>query len=94
MPPQTVDPETLEQLKRAAILRAEQLGHHLQVFRNAKHDPHCYVSFCSDCRQMVLVNLASRGQRASALLGYALEAPCAARPAGEPSRVLATADSR
>jgi hypothetical protein len=84
--PQAPDPDALESLKRTATARAEALGHHLQVFRAAKHDPLCYVSFCTACRQMVLLNVAPRptdrhpsqpaGEHRQCLFGYALEAPC------------------
>ncbi len=83
MPPQSVDPGTLEDLKRQAIGRAETLGHRLQPFRAAKQDPLCYVSFCHDCRQMVIVSLEHAGsnQPTGELYGYALEARCASHPA-------------
>lgn len=71
------DVETLDGLKRTAQARAERLGHRLQTFRTAKHDPLCSVSFCSACRQMVIVSLAQRGAERGALFGYALETPCA-----------------
>ena len=94
MPPQTIiDPGTLEDLKRQAIGRAETLGHRLQPFRAAKHDPLCYVSFCHECRQMVIVSLECSGDRPGALYGYALEARCA-RHADEAEHGLATAHPR
>ncbi len=78
MPPQSIDPATLDELKQQAVERAERLNHRLEPFRTAKHDPLCYVSFCSDCRQMVIVSLESRVDAdRGALYGYALEAPCA-----------------
>ncbi len=101
MPPQAPDPDALESLKHTATARAEALGHHLQVFRAAKHDPLCYVSFCTACRQMVLLNVAPRrderralpaaNEHRQALFGYALEAPCAVNLAanGAPMRELA-----
>ena len=73
----TLDPIALEDLKRQAIARAERLGHRLQPFRAAKHDPLCHVSFCGECRQMVIVSLEGVAERAGTLYGYALEARCA-----------------
>ena len=80
MPPQPIDTAALDHLKRQAIGRAETLGHRLQPFRAAKQDPLCYVSFCHDCRQMVIVSLEHDSPRA-AFYGYALEAPCARQDA-------------
>ncbi len=77
MPPQSIDPVTLEDFKHQAVERAERLNHRLEPFRTAKHDPLCYVSFCTDCRQMVIVSLDGRTEDdKGALYGYALEAPC------------------
>ncbi len=77
MAPQTIDAEVLEDLKREAITRAENLGHRLQPFLGAKHDPLCYVSFCNECRQMVIVSLEHGGEdHKGALYGYALETRC------------------
>jgi hypothetical protein len=81
VPLQTIDPAALEDLKRQAIARAEHLGHRLQLFRTAKHDPLCYVSFCNECRQMVIVSLEGGEEHRGTLYGYALEARCAARAA-------------
>ncbi len=78
MPPYTVDAITLDDLKRQAIERAEGLGHRLQPFRGAKNDRRSVVSFCADCRQMVIVSLEDGG----ALYGYALEARCSVHAAG------------
>lgn len=85
MPPHTMDRTTLEGLKRQAIERAAHLSHRLEPFRTAKHDPLCYVSFCADCRQMVIISLEHGdrdGDDRGALYGYALEAPCAAHSDG------------
>ncbi|MGE5362357.1 MAG: hypothetical protein ACM3NQ_25355 [Bacteroidales bacterium] len=102
MLPQAPDPEALETLKRAATARAEELGHRLQVFRAAKQDPLCYVSFCTACRQMVLLNVTPRAADThnaahssdprQALFGYALEAPCA-RAAADSGRIRETAEA-
>ncbi len=70
------DVATAEDLKRQAIERAETLGHHLEPFRAAKRDPSCYVSFCNQCRQMVIVALDERGGENGLFYGYALEARC------------------
>ncbi len=78
MAPQTADPITLHDLKTQATARAADLGHRLEPFRTAKHDPLCYVSFCTACRQMVIVSLQKEGDGSGRLYGYALEAPCAA----------------
>ena len=94
MPPQSIDPGTLEDLKRQAIGRAEAVGHHLRPFRAAKQDPLCYVSFCHDCRQMVIVSLAdARGSQpgAGVLYGYALEARCTSHATEEAALVSANA---
>jgi hypothetical protein len=93
VPPETIDPGTLDDLKRQAIGRAETLGHHLQPFRAAKQDPFCYVSFCCDCRQMVIVSLEGARDRPGALYGYALEARCAGHTV-EDERYLASAGAR
>ncbi len=90
MTPATLDPVTLEALKSQAIARADDLGHRLEPFRTAKHDPLCYVSFCNACRQMVIVSLKKEG--AAHLYGYALEAPCPASHANRPPG--ASADAR
>jgi hypothetical protein len=90
VPPQSIDPATLEHLKRQATGRAETLGHRLQPFRAAKHDPLCYVSFCRDCRQMVIVSLQQADSPRGALYGYALEARCASQDA-EHGHLLAAA---
>ncbi len=75
--PLTIDAEVFEDLKREAIARAENLGHRLQPFLGAKHDPLCYVSFCNECRQMVIVSLDDGSdEHKGALYGYALEARC------------------
>jgi hypothetical protein len=73
---QVADADTLESLKQVAVARAEALGHHLQAFQAAKRDPLCCVSFCRDCRQMVLLSLAAPAGSSSALLGYALVCRC------------------
>ncbi len=89
MSPETIDIVTLDDLKRQAVARAVDLGHRLEPFRTAKHDTLCYVSFCTGCRQMVIVSLQDREQeRAGRLYGYALEAPCQA-PAGNRSELAA-----
>ncbi len=86
MAPPTIDPVTLDDLKRQAITRAGDLGHHLEPFRTAKHDPLCYVSFCAACRQMVIVSLKKDADdHSGGLYGYALEAPCAAPGPGHRS---------
>ncbi len=92
MAPQ-IDPERLESLKHRATERAEHLGHRLGPFQTAKHDPFCYVSFCRDCRQIVIVSLEQQNDdHAGALYGYALEAACAAQDATrEPMLVSADA---
>ncbi len=74
-----IDVTTVDDLKRRAIGRAEDLGHQLGPFQTAKHDPSCHVAFCAQCRQMVIVSVAhaSNDRRPGALYGYALEAPCA-----------------
>jgi hypothetical protein len=93
VPPQSVDPETLDHLKREATTRAEALGHRLEAFRTAKHDPLCHVSFCADCRQMVIVSLEHvDNPRDRALFGYALEAQCLGRTAAPP--IMAAAENR
>ncbi len=93
MRPQLIDPETLDHLKREATTRAEALGHRLQTFRTAKHDPLCYVSFCADCRQMVIVSLEHiDNPHDRTLFGWALEARCAG--SGAPMPAMATAESR
>jgi hypothetical protein len=84
---------TLEDLKRQAIGRAETLGHRLEPFRAAKQDPLCHVSFCHDCRQMVIVSLENAGSQPGALYGYALEARCA-NHATEHAQPLASAQTR
>ncbi len=92
MAPQTIDPETLDHLKREATTRAEALGHRLQVFRTAKQDPLCHVSFCADCRQMVIVSLEHIDDPHNrAFFGYALEARCPGRTDAAPA--FATAES-
>lgn len=93
MAPQTIDPVSLDDLKRAAIARADTLGHRLEPFRTAKHDPLCCVSFCTACRQMVIVSIEKDcDDRSGGLYGYALEAPCAAAGAGRRS-ALVSADA-
>ena len=83
---QTIDPVTLDDLKRQAIARAGDLGHQLEPFRTAKHDPLCYVSFCTACRQMVIVSVQKpAADQTGGLYGYALEAPCAASSGGHRS---------
>ena len=94
MPPQSIDPATLDHLKHQAVERAARLNHRLEPFRTAKHDPFCHVSFCTDCRQMVIVALAPRPEDdQGALYGYALEAPCAVSR-GERHAALVSADAR
>ncbi len=81
LPPYAIDHDQsiLDDLKGQAAERAARFGHRLEPFRTAKHDPDCYVSFCADCRQMVIVNIERHGaDENGALYGYALEAQCAA----------------
>ena len=86
--PQTIDPVTLDDLKRRASARAADLGHRLEPFRTARHDPLCYVSFCAACRQMVIISLQKAADdQTGGLYGYALEAPCAASSGGPRSEV-------
>ncbi len=94
MPLSTTDTVTLEDLKRQAVERAENLGHRLEPFRAAKRDPSCYVSFCNQCRQMVIVSFEERpADDQRALYGYALEARCAAH-SDDSRHALASAPSR
>ncbi len=94
MPQSTVESTTLEDLKRQAVERAENLGHRLEPFRAAKRDPSCYVSFCNQCRQVVIVSLEERpADDQRALYGYALEARCVAHP-DDSHHALASAQSR
>lgn len=93
MSPQQV-PDVLDELKREAVARAEHLGHRLQVFRASKHDPSCSVSFCADCRQMVIVALEKNGEPRGSLFGYALEARCQGEHAAAPARPLAAVETR
>jgi hypothetical protein len=95
VPPQSIiDAGTLEDLKRQAIGRAEALGHRLQPFRAAKHDPLCYGSFCHDCRQMVIVSLERFDGPRGAFYGYALEARCASQTVKGKEPSLASANGR
>ena len=90
MPPQTIDPKTLDDLRSRAVSRAGDLGHRLEPFRTARHDPLCYVSFCTACRQMVIISLQKDGADPSrGLYGYALEAPCPGPGAGRRSELVA-----
>lgn len=92
--PDTIDQTTLEDLKHQANSRAGDLGHQLGPFRTAKQDPLCYVSFCVDCRQMVIVSLEKTSDdREGALYGYALEARCQA-PKDDQRRTVVTAAAR
>lgn len=93
LPPHTIDRSVLEDVKGQAVERAARFGHHLEPFRTAKHDPDCYVSFCVDCRQMVIVNIERHGKdETGALYGYALEAPCVAHSAADHRQVAAAVD--
>ena len=95
MAPQPIDRATLDDLKRDALARAHALGHQLEPFRTARHDPLCHVSFCAACRQMVIVSLTQEGEdRPGRLYGYALEAPCTASGAGRQSELAAAAHAR
>jgi hypothetical protein len=85
VPPCTVDAITLDDLKRQAIERAESLGHRLQPFRGAKNDRRSAVSFCADCRQMVIVSLEDGG----VLYGYALETRCSVHAVGTHQSLVA-----
>ena len=78
MPSEPIERSTLDDLKRRAAERAGELGHHLGPFRSAKRD-HFSVSFCLDCRQMVIVTLEDEdGDCHGSLHGYALEVRCVA----------------
>lgn len=74
--------QLLNDLKNLAVDRASRQGHQLGVFRSSRSDPERYVSFCQQCRHLVIIDLfPGPGVDRRRLYGYALEAGCPAHAA-------------
>jgi hypothetical protein len=67
----------LTDLSHEAQRLAEQRGHRLSPFSNARHDQLRYVSFCTACGGLVIVDVDPDDCIAiRRIYGYALEANC------------------
>ena len=73
-----MDRTLLTDLSQEAQRLAEQRGHRLSPFSNARHDQLRYVSFCTVCGGLVIVD-AAPGEHIAVqrMRGHALESNCA-----------------
>lgn len=72
-----VNRDLLAHLKHEAERVAGQRGHRLAPFRNARHDPLRYVSFCTACGGLVIVETGPGDDLANRLHGHAWDSDCA-----------------
>lgn len=72
-----VDHALLTDLKHQAEQVAQGRGHRLSPFTYARHDPLRYLSFCTGCGGLAVLDVAPGGPTViQRIRGYALEADC------------------